>query len=603
MAKKQNYKNYNLMGRISPSVIDTKTSSGNVLMDELYHKTLTVNKFPIQMHYAWLSKISRLKNVSVSLINVPQSAATVTNYLDKSYQNTVKESEGAENASVEESTMALGQAIRKEIYEDNRKVFLSTLTLTVTGSTVEELNENIDVVKSELAMIGCIPIEPKHLQEEGLKMTLPYCMPNPTIDLMANQFFMSTALAGSFMYDAAILKDDAGTILGKDAYSNISIMDLWKRDSKTARNNSNMIITGASGVGKTSLLSTILLNEYGEGTKILIIDPKRDYKKMTEEVGGQWLNMAGGYNKINYFQIKSNGLEEDVNPLDEHIRSLRVLLKNYLTDFTDTELAYVEKLLVEKYAEIGITKETDFSTKTEDDYFIAEDFYDFIVSKQMYMQNIKSGTVQPKDGEYYTEMDIDRIKKIEIGLYKMAKGADSSILNGKTTIKLNSDFICFDIMDLQNVDQGLRRTQYFNILSMAFTELFKSKTERVILVLDEAHMLLDKNNLETVETLTKISKRVRSYSSSIVLATQEVKDFLHPGIVDAASGLLNNATYKMFMGCDGVELNAVKTIFKLTSKEENILSLRERGVALIEAGNKRLKIEIALPKWVEELIA
>lgn len=51
------------------------------------------------------------------------------------------------------------------------------------------------------------------------------------------------------------------------------VLDIWKRELD--RTNSNFVIMGTSGVGKSTATKHLILNEYMKGTKIICIDPER----------------------------------------------------------------------------------------------------------------------------------------------------------------------------------------------------------------------------------------------------------------------------------------------------------------------------------------
>ncbi|MCG8539543.1 MAG: DUF87 domain-containing protein, partial [Clostridia bacterium] len=502
--------------------------------------------------------------------------------------------------------------INKQIYTDRNKVFMSSIVCTVTGRTKEELNDNIENLKSELISHGITASSLVNLQEEGVRMTLPYGICNETVAKLCEQLFVSTTLAGSFMHDNSSIKDDSGSILGKDENNNVAIFNPWKRDMKVARNNSNIAVIGESGVGKSELLKKITTDEYGDGTKVIVIDPEREYKGMCKRLDGQWINMAGGKNKINFFQIRDlkklsekeieilrNQLgddfdeEDNVDAFTAHMRLLKVILRTYAKDLTETEHRRFFEIITNLYKEHKIDENTDFSELTPDDYFIAEDVYNKVVSIQEDMRGKRN---------IYTDKDLDMIESIRLVMWEMAHGSDKELLNGKTNIELNSDFIVFDIFDLQNADTAIKRTQYFNILSYAFERLTRDRFERVLLIIDEAHILIDKDVIDTVKQLRTFQKRVRKYSSALVLATQEVNDFMHKSVKEYGVAILNNATYKFLMGSDGENLEAVKKLYKLTDKEENILSQKETGVALLIAGNKRIKIDIQIPDYIKKII-
>lgn len=51
---------------------------------------------------------------------------------------------------------------------------------------------------------------------------------------------------------------------------------------------------GVAGVGKSTAIKYIALAEFMIGTKIIFIDPEREYRELCENLGGDWINAAGG---------------------------------------------------------------------------------------------------------------------------------------------------------------------------------------------------------------------------------------------------------------------------------------------------------------------
>jgi hypothetical protein len=66
--------------------------------------------------------------------------------------------------------------------------------------------------------------------------------------------------------------------------------------------------------------------------------------------------------------------------------------------------------------------------------------------------------------------------------------------------------------------------------------------------------------------------------------------------------ILDNATYKFLMGADGTNLNFMKEVYKLSEKEESLIEQKETGVVLLLVGNKRLKVDVKIPEYIEELL-
>ncbi len=55
------------------------------------------------------------------------------------------------------------------------------------------------------------------------------------------------------------------------------VLDLWKRGGD--RTNSNIVILGHSGQGKSTVIKNVILSEYMMGTKLLIVDPEREVRQ------------------------------------------------------------------------------------------------------------------------------------------------------------------------------------------------------------------------------------------------------------------------------------------------------------------------------------
>jgi len=108
---------------------------------------------------------------------------------------------------------------------------------------------------------------------------------------------------------------DKDTSFGKDQNGGIVLIDPWIRGGD--RTNSNWTILGAPGVGKSATVKHIFLNEYSQGTKIIIIDPEREYKDLCENLNGQWINCGGGAGGlINPLQVKDVPNDETIETKD-----------------------------------------------------------------------------------------------------------------------------------------------------------------------------------------------------------------------------------------------------------------------------------------------
>ncbi len=81
-------------------------------------------------------------------------------------------------------------------------------------------------------------------------------------------------------------------IFAKDSSGGLVIIDPWKREED--RTNTNFVIMGVPGVGKSTAIKHIVLSEYMRGTKLIFIDPHREYFELCQKLNGDWINAGGG---------------------------------------------------------------------------------------------------------------------------------------------------------------------------------------------------------------------------------------------------------------------------------------------------------------------
>ena len=81
----------------------------------------------------------------------------------------------------------------------------------------------------------------------------------------------STTIAASFPMVDSIMQDPKGFCLGNSTTSGYPVfVDFFLRDTKSGRINSNMMVIGKSGSGKSYATKTILTNLAADRTKMFI---------------------------------------------------------------------------------------------------------------------------------------------------------------------------------------------------------------------------------------------------------------------------------------------------------------------------------------------
>ncbi len=388
------------------------------------------------------------------------------------------------------------------------------------------------------------------------------------------------------------LNDDKGFYFAKDANGGIVVFDCWKRGND--RLNSNFVVMGTSGVGKSTAVKHLLLNEYMRGTRIICIDPEREYKTLCKNLNGDWINVAGNQGQmINPLQIK------DVPPDDEdedvvgykdeghglgakalHIQSLIPFFKLLFPGMTFNQETLLTAIIERLYDKFDIYWETDVSNIPNNKFPIMKDLYDFVANDIVELE---------KKNE-----DVSDYKVLYNLIRDVAIGVNSTIFNGYTSVNMNSKCMVLDTFNLQNADDRIKKAQYYNVLTYCWDLMSKNRGERILLICDEAWIMIDNDVPQTLVFLRNMSKRCRKYSAGVVIISHSVVDFLDPSVKRYGQAILDTACNKILMGADGQNLEEMKVLYKLTEAEEDLLYSRKQKVALLMIGTNRLSVRFEI---------
>ena len=279
---------------------------------------------------------------------------------------------------------------------------------------------------------------------------------------------------------------------------------------------------GVPGVGKSTAIKHIVLSEYMRGTKLIFIDPHREYFELCQKLNGDWINAGGGSKgKINPLQIRTSPRDDDndVERLYEdeghgmgdmalYIKNLEIF--SHYIFLSDRQRAILKSEIIELYNSFNIFWDTDISKLNNTDFPIILDLYNQIAKK-----------AKDKNNPYIKDYD-----DLSLFLKDLALGSDSFLWNGHTTIEPNSKCVCLDTKDLQNSPDNIISTQYFNILQWAWEEIVKNPDERVLLICDEAYLMIDPKVPQSLVFLRNAAKGVRKYEGGIAIISHSVVDFL-----------------------------------------------------------------------------
>lgn len=591
-------RNAALLNVVAPSGLTFKSNS--VIVGENIVKFYAVTWYPQSVNYGWAAELCNIPDTIATVAYTPIEAGRFIEALNTNIKMARGDALDAKSPLAQqraEKTAEDGERIMSEIDQSGEAVGKVSITIAVVGKNNgndELFAKQCKRAESAIKRVLCKSRVLSCLQEDAYRHISPSFAPQERVLRFSNRIMPLVTLFGGSPFAASGFNDGTGMVLGRDALGGLVTVDFAKRD--TDRTNSNIVILGTSGMGKSATIKNIAMQLWERGWRIIFIDYEREYKDLTKGLGGDWINVAGGsQGMLNPLQVRpfphdddntEQGGDGDVRDdslpdLALHIQTLLAFFNLYIPNMSNMQSAYLQDSLTTFYAGHGIKWDTDIAALKPGDFPIFSDFYEFLRLK---LEHVPA-SIKPQAEE------------VMFLIKPLADGADSFIWNGVTTVNAKSDCICLDTHDLENMDAKIKRAQYFNLLAWCWEQISRDREKPVMLIADEAHMMIDPNVPQSLSFLKSVSKRARKYNSALAVATQDIQDFLDPAVKRSGLPILANAAYKILMGMDGENLKQVSDLYGLTDAEHDFLDSRQRRTALMGIGAKRLKVRFEISDW------
>ena len=405
----------------------------------------------------------------------------------------------------------------------------------------------------------------------------------------------ASSVANLYPFNYSGKTDPHGFYLGRDKFGTNILTDFDRRsDDKT---NANVLILGNSGQGKSHLLKGILANLRESGKSLIVLDPEQEYQELCENLGGCYLDYLSGEFVINPLQPlawneETENEDDERTPeafkkttmLSRHISYLKDFFRSY-KDFTTAQLDTIELMLQKLYRRFDMDDYTDFSQVAPEKFPTMSDFYDLLEEEfDLY---------DPKRKNLFSE---ETIQEVCLGLHSMCKGAESKYFNGHTNIE-DDKFLVFGVKGIMELNRSLRDALLFSILSYMTNALLGAGN--YVGALDELYLFL--TNLTAIEYIRNLMKRDRKKDSLLVLASQNIEDFLQPGVRELTKPLFSIPTHQFLFNPGQLEPKAFCDTLQLEQAEFELIRYPERGTCLYRCGNERYLLQVHFPEFKEAM--
>ncbi len=594
------------MSWVMPQNIVFKPFSAVVDGQECY--TFTVKNFPIAVLNAWGYKIFNIPGTKVVMNLEPYERQKAVRMIDRSVQELASQSEQSYRASsiIDKQTHidTLIEVLRM-LQNDNETLYRVTLHITIyTGH--ESHREYAKNAKKAVKRI---------FAEEGFELVDNFFRQNQAfistnisrLDTMVDfqRAIHSTSVAAAFPFVLSNVMDDNGSILGTENGYPV-IVDFFKRNHE--RVNSNMVIIGKSGSGKSYATKTILSHLSAENCKIFILDPENEYQFLAQNVGGRLIDVGtASEGRINPFHVittldaDEEGDEARVNNFAVHLQFLEEFFRVALSGISSEALEYLNNIVVDLYKEKGIDSKSDFSKLKAEDYPIFEDL-NVLIDRKLEAAKV--------------DYDVTQLRTLHNYISKFAgEGRNANLWNGPSTLSVKENFTVFNFQSLlANKNGVIANAQMLMVLKWLDNEIIKNRefnikhnlNRKIVVCIDEAHVFIDPKYPVALDFMYQLAKRIRKYNGMQIVITQNIKDFVgSEDIIRKSTAIINACQYSFIFALAPNDMEDLCTLYdkagQINEVEQDQIINNERGNAfIITSPTSRTNIRIIASEKIRE---
>lgn len=571
--------------------------------DDIWARAYGIVRYPPQVSAAWLAQVANLDGVYLSMHAEPTDPTQLSLALTRAITQMAGQLQGGHLNPLMRQRYAQqvqdAEGLLKKLDAEQQALFLTGVVLLVTAPDEGTGLKRCQRLEALMAAQGMRVRVLAFRQHEGLRTAGPWGWWDDALKGRAPLQLPAETLAASFPFSHGGINHGSGIVLGRDDSRGLVLVNRWHPPAEAAITNKNMALLGPSGGGKTWTASMILMREWMLGAKVIVIDPvKRDYRRLCQALGGTWVNAAGGGAKINPLQAPAAGIAElsledeeasngGLSPMMLHLQRVQTFLHTYLPELTALQQALLAQAVQEVYREHGI----DWDTAPT---MVSPEHWPHLGHLYSVVRRHAEADPLGHDWQMLTAL-----------LRDAGEGIAAPIWAGASTVpsQVDADFVVLDIQDLAQAPLPIRRAQFHNVLGYAWDLIRADRTERKLLVIDEAWLLVDPKTPETLSFLRSIAKLIRGYNGALVLITQQVSDFLADAVRTEGEAAVGNCAYTILFRQDNRnDLDAVTRLFQLSEKERDALQAAKVGEGLLIAGNGRVWLTVELAPHERELL-
>lgn len=565
---------------------------------DISETAMAITRYPLQVPNGWAERLFSLTRTKVSMRMKPIEKSKAIKRIDNAILEVETKRVGKESEYQEdESHLETLRTLLEDIQQNNETLFDTTIIITAYDEP--KSSQNRRAVKDALREMGFGFSELVGRQMDGYVSSM---VSQSEFTKMAHGI-QTSSLAAAFPFSDDSVSDEGGLLMGGG--DTPDFVDFFKRD--LVHVNSNLIIVGQSGSGKSYATKTLLTNLSTDGAKIYVLDPESEYGALARNLGGSVIDAAdGNKGRINPFEIMTtmDDMGGESNSFYSHLQFLEEFYRMVLQGISQDALETLNKLTEETYAAKGIKPGVALSKLKSEDYPTFDDLGSLVDKK------IKEGS---------DAYESSCLRTVENWLSRFREGGrDSALWDGYTTFSPKESFVTFDFQRLlYNHNEVTANAQMLLLLRWLENEVIRNRdynakekeSRKIVIAIDEAHMFIDERYPIALDFMYQMAKRIRKYDGMLAIISQNIRDFLGmPEVARKSSAIVSVSQYSMIFALPPNDMNDLVKLYEngggINETEKEIIIHNPRGTCfLISSPNERNTLPIEANKHNEALFA
>jgi conjugal transfer ATP-binding protein TraC len=424
------------------------------------------------------------------------------------------------------------ETLLEQMIASGEKVFRLSLNVLLKSANLEELDDKVNQALIAIRSLG----SSEAMQETIAAFDIFSQMALPNARSLERAKRVKTSNLADLLpiYGAwtgttepsILLRSQSGALLKFDPF-----------DSEFT--NSNMLISGGSGSGKSFLTNILLMQMLKENPKIFFVDIGGSYKKLCENLEGQYIPLG-----------VSDGI--CINPFD---------LPEGEEVVTNQKIKFLVGLI-----EL-MSKEEDVSRLPKFERAEIEDAIQEVyrTSRNPRLSDLREILLNHKD------QNIVRYGKILTPW--CGDSLFGKFLDQKTNISLTKQVVAFDLKGMETFPE-LQAVCLFLITDLVWREVQKDRLTEKFLCFDECWKLLKSES--GIVFIEEVFRTFRKYKASAIAISQDIDDFAKSKI---AGALLPNCSIKWLLLQQQVDGERLKEVLDLNDNEVQMVKslYQEKG--------------------------